>query len=66
VSDSIPGLIETFMADTRPGMINRGVGIHLEEKCASRCWRGVVTRVRWPMHAAQFEDINNRVRSSDA
>jgi transposase len=23
------------------------------------CWRGIVARVRWPMHTGQLEGINN-------
>ncbi|AXA89958.1 transposase [Massilia sp. YMA4] len=25
-------------------------------------WRGIVARVRWPMHTGQLEGINNRIK----
>ena len=25
-------------------------------------WRGIVSRVRWPMHTGQLEGINNRIK----
>lgn len=25
-------------------------------------WRGIVSRVRWPMHTGQLEEINNRIK----
>ncbi len=25
-------------------------------------WRGIVNRVRWPMHTGQLEGINNRIK----
>ncbi|SDG34322.1 transposase, partial [Duganella sp. OV458] len=25
-------------------------------------WRGILTRVRWPMHTGQLEGINNRIK----
>lgn len=26
------------------------------------CWRGIVSRVRWPMHIGQLEGINNKIK----
>ena len=31
-------------------------------KRLSRYWRGIVSRVRWPMHTGQLEGINNRIK----
>ena len=25
-------------------------------------WRGIVSRVRWPMHTGQLEEINNKIK----
>lgn len=25
-------------------------------------WRGIVSRVRWPMHTGQLEGINNKIK----
>ncbi|MED5493824.1 MAG: transposase, partial [Pseudomonadota bacterium] len=25
-------------------------------------WRGILSRVRWPMHTGQLEGINNRIK----
>lgn len=25
-------------------------------------WRGIVSRVRWPMHSGQLEGINNKIK----
>ncbi len=27
-----------------------------------RYWRGILARVRWPMHTGQLEGINNRIK----
>ena len=31
-------------------------------KCLSSYWRGIVSRVRWPMHTGQLEGINNKIK----
>lgn len=31
-------------------------------KRLSRYWRGILSRVRWPMHTGQLEGINNRIK----
>jgi len=31
-------------------------------KCLQPNWRGIVARVRWPMHTGQLEGINNRIK----
>lgn len=31
-------------------------------KRLKRYWRGIVSRVRWPMHTGQLEGINNRIK----
>ncbi|MDR6504272.1 hypothetical protein J2785_007473 [Burkholderia ambifaria] len=29
---------------------------------ANQYWRGIVSRVHWPMHTRQLEGINNRIK----
>ena len=31
-------------------------------KCLRPYWRGILARVRWPMHTGQLEGINNRIK----
>ena len=31
-------------------------------RCLSAYWRGIVSRVRWPMHTGQLEGINNKIK----
>jgi len=31
-------------------------------KRLSSYWRGILSRVRWPMHTGQLEGINNRIK----
>ncbi|MDQ3205945.1 MAG: ISL3 family transposase [Pseudomonadota bacterium] len=31
-------------------------------KCLHGYWRGIVSRVRWPMHTGQLEGINNKIK----
>lgn len=31
-------------------------------RCLRNYWRGIVSRVRWPMHTGQLEGINNRIK----
>jgi len=31
-------------------------------KCLRPYWRGIVSRVRWPMHTGQLEGINNKIK----
>src|SRR5690606_37728518 len=31
-------------------------------RCLQPYWRGIVARVRWPMHTGQLEGINNRIK----
>ncbi|TWI05372.1 transposase, partial [Aerolutibacter ruishenii] len=31
-------------------------------KCLRPYWRGIVSRVRWPMHTGLLEGINNRIK----
>lgn len=31
-------------------------------KCLRGYWRGILARVRWPMHTGQLEGINNRIK----
>ncbi|WP_458071736.1 ISL3 family transposase [Rhodanobacter sp. BL-MT-08] len=31
-------------------------------KCLHGYWRGILARVRWPMHTGQLEGINNRIK----
>jgi transposase len=31
-------------------------------RCLRRYWRGILARVRWPMHTGRLEGINNRIK----
>lgn len=31
-------------------------------RCLRRYWRGILSRVRWPMHTGQLEGINNKIK----
>ncbi|WP_198391573.1 transposase, partial [Burkholderia ubonensis] len=43
----------------------RASGIEPLQRFANKLaayWRGILSRVRWPMHTGQLEGINNRIK----
>ena len=57
LTDSAPGILAgaRFALEAEPALIQFA-------KRLKSYWRGIVSRVRWPMHTGQLEGINNRIK----